>query len=354
VPVRAQESVDLLRQFDLWLDGFRRSCADKNAAPRFKTALRKIDEAIFDFCQYGGQTFFQVIVIALGRAERELAGGKSFRADKRLWPIAGLTGDWILAANDDTPGFEIALALAGVYDTDGKIGLLRSNLEPVVVWRGDNGSLASKWTEKDRAVVWNSANLSANLASVLRRRLMDSERNGCTNLPLAASNFASLSTVSRFLVSELDEQRIEDLLWGLMLFPQKPGMLKRRAEESDAPPLPRAFALLKLLFLPQAVTVNGVSVSVKAEPSIVSLLTAGHVGEACRIAMRRLRASGLSPLPHPRSGGIVRDADWQELESLRNDGKRLAAALLLPVSYASMDRLRALVVREAATEPQTI
>ena len=138
-----------------------------------------------------------------------------------------------------------------------------------------------------------------------------------------------------------------------MLFPQTPGILSRPAHDTDPPPLPRAYALLKLLFVPQPLRVNGLLVTIKAEPSIVTLLTAGHLGEACRIAMRRLRASGLSPLPHPRSGGVVRDADWQELENLGNDGERLAATLLLPLSYASIDRLRELVLREAATEPQT-
>jgi len=353
VPVRLQESVDLLRQLDRWLDGFRRACADNSAPPRLKTALQNIEEAIFEFCQYGGPTFFQAIVVAMGRAERELALSADKMGKRTASPIGNLSSDWITAANDNTPEFEIALALAGIYDRDGKIGSLRSNLEHVLVWRGDNGALSAKWADKGRAVVWNSAYLSANLAAVLRRRLMDGERNGCTNLPLAAPNFASLDTVSRFLAGELDEQRIEDLLWGLMLFPQTPGILKRPAEDSDAPPLPRAYALLKLLFLPQPLAVNGGFVNIRAEPSIVSLLSAGHVGEACRIAMRRLRASGLSPLPHPRSGGIVRDADWQELEHLGSDRQRLAAVLLLPLSYASIDRLRRLVMRDAVTEPQT-
>ena len=146
--------------------------------------------------------------------------------------------DWIAAANDNTPEFEIALALAGIYDRDGRIGQLRSNLEPIMVWRGKNGGLAVKWAEKDRAVVWNSADLTTNLAALLRRRLMDGERNGCTNLPLAAANFASLNTVSRYLANEPDEQRIEDLLWALMLFPQTPGILSRPAHDTDPPPLP--------------------------------------------------------------------------------------------------------------------
>jgi len=306
---RKVESVDLLRQFDRWLNTFRDAC-DGKSPQRFQTALRAIEKAIFEFCQYGGSAFFQAIVVAIGQAERALALSAGKIGKRTISSVANLSADWIGAANDNTPEFEIALALAGIYDSFGKIGSLRSNLEPVVVWRSGNGSLSAKWAQKDRAVVWNSANLSANLAAVLRRRLMDSERKGCTDLPLDAGNFATVGTVSRFLAGELNEQRIEDLLWGLMLFPQTPGMLKRPAEDFDAPPLPRVYALLKLLFLPKPLTVNGMSVTIKAEPSVVSLLTAGHVGEACRIAMRRLRASGLSPLPHPRSGGVVRDADW--------------------------------------------
>ena len=350
--VRQQESVDLLCQLDPWLLRYRRACADKNVPPRFKAALRDIEEAIFEFCVYGGPAFFQAIVKAIGRAERELARGERFRSDKRLLPVAGLTAGWIQAANDNSPEFEVALALAGIHDREGKIGSLRSNLEPVVVWHSEDGRFASKWAEKDRTVVWNSANLSANLAAVLRRRLMDGERSGCTKLPLAATNVAPLDAVSRLLTGELDEQRIEDLLWGLMLFPQTPGMFKRAVDTAGAPPSPRAYAMLKLLFLPQPLTVNGVFVTIRPEPSIASLLIAGHVGEACRIAMRRLRASGLSPLPNPHSGGVVRDADWQELELLGGNGQRLAGALLVPVSHTSIDQLRTLVLRDAATEPQ--
>jgi CRISPR-associated protein Csx17 len=352
VHVRRQESVDLLRQLDPWLDRFRRASGDKNAPPRFKTALRDIEQAIFEFCQYGGPTFFQTILVALGQAEWELATGERFRSDKRLSPIAGLSSQWIEAANDRTPEFEIALSLAGIYDRDGKIGSLRSNLEPVMVWRGNDDKLAAKWAEKDRAVVWNSANLAANLAAVLRRRLMDGEKNGCESLPLAATNFVSLKTVACFFADALDERRIEDLLWGLMLLPQSRDAFNRPTDDADAPPLPRAYALLKQLFLSEPLRVDGLAVTIKSEPSIVTLLTAGHVGEACRIAMRRLRASGHSPLPHPRSGGVVRDNDWKELEHLGSDGPRLAAALLLPLSYVTVDRLRKLVTREAALEPQ--
>jgi CRISPR-associated protein Csx17 len=351
--VHQERRVDLLQELDPWLYRFRTACADKNAPPRFRAGLRAVEQAIFDLCRYGGPTFYQAILSALGRVERELAGGERFCADRQLSPIAGLSPDWIVAANDGTPEFELAVALAGVFDPQEKIGSLRANLERVVVWRGKRGKLAARWAEKDRAVVWNSASLPVNLAHVLARRMMDGDKEGCENLPLAADNFVSLSTVSQFLAGELDDRRIEELLWGLVLVEQKPGLVMRQSTDAEAPPLPRAYALLKLLFLPEPLQVNGQPLRVKPEPEIVTLLGTSHIGQACRIAMRRLRASGLAPLPHPSSGGVARDADWQELDHLKTDGHRLAAALLLPVSRAAVGTLRGLVVRSAETEPQT-
>jgi CRISPR-associated protein Csx17 len=349
------KDVDLLRQLDPWLDRFRTavetSAKTRDKIPRrFTAALSRIDSAIFNFATCGRNTFFQGVIVALGQAERELGitPGKVGQSKMKSLPITGLTPDWITAANDNSPEFELALALASLHDRSLKIGPLRSNLEPF-----DWQKRYPAWAEKNRAVVWNSAHLSTNLAGILQRRLMDAMKNGCTNLPLAANNFVSLAAVSRFLTGELDERRIEELLWGVMLLPQKRGMFTRPADDANAPPLPRAYALLKLLFLPEPLRVDGLTVAIKPEPSIVSLLTAGHVGEACRLAMRRLRASGLSPLPHPRSGGIVRDGDWEELEHLGSDGPRLAAALLLPLGYADVDRLRKLIARETAAEPQT-
>lgn len=348
VHVRRRESVDIIHEIDPWLDRFRAACSDKSP-PRFKMALRGIEQAIFDFCRYGGPAFFQAILAELGRAERELATGERFRADKRLSPIVGLSAGWIAAANDGTPEFELALALASVFDRQAKMGPLRTNLEPVVVWPGKNGILTARWAEKERAVVWNSASLAVNLAQVLARRMMDGEKQGCENLPLAGDRSVSPSAVSNFLAGEFEDRRIDDLLWGLMLVEHRPGSPVREPADTDAPPLPRAYALLKLLFLPEPLQANGQAITITPEPRIVTLLTSGRIGEACQIAMHRLRASGLAPLPHPRSGGGVRDGDWEELDRLKADGHRLAAALLLPISGSSVAELYRLVGRKSKT-----
>jgi CRISPR-associated protein Csx17 len=353
--VRQQQSVDLIRQIDPWLNRFREASAHKDAPPRFKAALRDVEQAIFEFCRYGEpgffQGFFQAILVALGQAERELAVNEGRVTNKQSCnPLPPLSSDWIDAANDRTPEFELALALAGVFDLEQKIGSLRTNLEPVALQRRKDGKRSASWAEKGRSVVWNSASLPANLAQVLARRIMDGERAGCKQLPLAARNFVSLSTVSQFLAGELDDRRIEELLWGLVLVDQERRPDKPSPPSGGSGPLPRAYALLKLLFLPEPLKVGDQEILIKPEPRVLALLSAGRVGEARQIAMRRLRASGLSPLPHPRSGGVVRDGDWKELDCLGADGQRLAAALLMPISKASIHELQRLVTRNPANE----
>lgn len=362
---------DLLRQIDPWLDRFRRAAGDKNAPPRFSIALRRIDAAIFDFCKYGGAPIFQRAIIALGAAERELANAERFREDKKLKPLAGLSADWIKAARaPDNGDFDIALALAGVrHDPDKcgrqpRIGPLRANFEPV-----DWQKRCRAWAEKERCVVWNAADLPTNLANVLQRRLMDGARAGCERLPLASRFTTPTDTVAAFLAGELDDEHIEQLIWGLMLldmrraedqtFDQRQGAI-----DTSASPLPREYALLKLLFLPRPLAVqrqgdacwwrlagaDEPGLTIRPEPRILPLVRAGRIGEACRIAAQRLRVSGLPPMPGPLPTGIMRDGTWADRTVDPRTAQRLAAALLFPVSSSSVNRLVHLVCREQSED----
>ncbi len=315
--------------------------------------MRRIERAIFDYCCYGGEAFFQAILVALGRAEAELATGESFRTNRQtgrttIRPLRDLSPRWIEAARDDTPEFALALSLAGIYDALGKVGPLRANLEPVD-WKNHYRD----WASKDRAVVWKSARLDTNLVAVLERRLMDSTRAGCERLPLAFSRTASLETIAFFLSGGIDERRLENLLWGLMLVRQGEGvdLITYPPRFQNLLPLARAFALLKLLFLPFRVPTEACEIIIKPEPAILPLLRAGRVAEACQIAMRRLRSSGLKPLPYRSSSGGNRDEVW--LDAVPLDGTRLAAALLFPVSPRDIHTLREMVFREeeVKTEP---
>lgn len=355
--VVGRSEVDLLREIDRWLDEFRWKCArgrDKEEAPkRILSTLTGIDSSIFEYCKYGEPRLFQKIVIALGRAERELAVTQGQFKRKTVKPISLLSSAWMHAADDRSPEFAVARALVSVHDQEGKIGPFKSNLEPV-----DWKQRCRAWTEKNRAVVWNARGLYTNLASVLYRRMMDGQGVGCNRLPLASTYSASLDAVARFLDGDLDEQRIEDLIWGLMLIEHRDIQITGVYKEPDLP-MSRTYALLKLLFLSRSIVPdratgkpcwrlarNGeVGITIRPERRILSLLQAGRVGEACSIATQRLRVSGLTPMPGKLPDGKTRDNPWFEYADNHRVAQRLAAALLIPVGSHDVNHLIHLVCR---------
>jgi len=345
--VHARANTELLREIDTWLDRFRSACkiGQKGEAPaRLTRALRIIDSAIFDYCRYGGHSYFQAILIGLGQAERELMRDGQWSQKNRVPPLHGLTPDWIEASWDCSSEFELALSLAGMRGT-GKVGPLRSNFEPVYIGRRNNGVEYGTWAEKDRAVVWNQANLSNNLAAVLARRMQDAAKHGNERLPLWSGYSASLESLAAFLTGQTDDNHLEELLWGLMLVDHaKPNDSRLKIDFPDSPPLPRIYALLKPLFLPAPIVYqaehwryvrqNEKGITIKPEPRILPLLRTGRIDDAVDIALHRLRSSGLQPM-------IARG----EQGRLPIEGQSLAAALLFPVNSYSLDRLLRLVVR---------
>lgn len=358
VPRQPREATDLLQRLDGWLNAYRRACSARETPTRLKTPLSRIESAIFDYCGYGRREDLQSVLIALGRAERELAMTGGHRGGKEICrPLSGLSTAWLKATHDRTPEFDIALALAGMYDAENKVPPLRSNIEPVAFETG-----RWQWQESGPHVVWKSADLATNMAAVLLRRMMDGARAGCEELPLHFHRTVSLDTVAAFIAGDLDDRRIDDLLWGLMLIDHRQQYPKDlpRAKVDDAAPLPREYALLKLLFLPRPLIrewdqerqrANWRSarrdeggIEIPAEPRILPLLRAGRLDDACRIAYQRLRSSGLSPLPAATATGVWRAKDWQDDPSV--DARRVAAALLSPVSEWSVNRLVHLVTRQ--------
>lgn len=347
-----RRDVDLIREVDGWLSNFRRACAAKTAPARLDSVLRRIDSAIFDFCRHGGAAQFQRILIGVGGAEQALGIVERFRDDKKIKPIADLSQHWITAADDGSPEFRLALALASIQSAGDKVGPLRANLE-AVDW---SKKQCKAWAEKDRSVVWSGADLSSNLANVIQRRMMDATRAGCDALPIASNHSVSLEVVSAFLAGELDEIRIEQLLWGLLLVKPR-GMSPLNTMHVESAPLPRNYALLKLLFIPTIPVIaaeGNAPIVIRPEPRILPLLCAGRIDEACKIAANRLRVSGLSPIPSALPTGIMREPVWESADaSNAKRGQRLAAALLIPISRSSITQLIQLVTHVPATQGNT-
>jgi CRISPR-associated protein Csx17 len=335
----------LLDKVEDWLDKFRRACGGDNVPGRFGVALRRLEESIFEYCRFGGATRFGEIVRALGSCEREV----SFNHDKpgvigkslfTLRPVPLLSPEWLLAAQEDAPEFRLALALAALRET-GAVGALRCNLEVVArtKWGWD-------WAEpQDRyATVWSATSLPRNLQAVLERRMVDATRAGLDELPLESRFPANAEDVAAFLAGQTDDARLEEWLWGLMLIDLARASPKDLApiQANEMPqPLPRAYALLKLLFLPHYSALQTANDRLmKPEPAILSHLRAQRLPEACQLAARRLRASGYVSLPGPISGGRARVPDYSMPKPMLD---RLAAALLIPLSNPA--RIQSLVLR---------
>lgn len=334
VPRRPLTASDLIREFDIWLEVLRLATRDmRKTPPRFARAVKSVDEAVFALCSSGGAESLREVLVALGEAEAELARGKKFREEHNLKPSPALSSRWARECHDQSAEFEIALALASI-SAEGD--LLRANLEPIEI-----GERQAGWKKNDASVAWGAGTLTENLAAVLQRRSIDARAAGHAYPQLASKRFASLQAIDAFLRGETDEAQIEKLLWGLSLIdwnragaqPFSPG-----ASVSPAPALSRAYALLKLLFLPDGNLQrkeDSEPVVIRHEPAIVPLLRAGRAGDALEIAERRLRASGCMPLT-------------TRFHVAEEDGNRLAAALLIPVDKHAVRLLAELVLRPTA------
>lgn len=327
--VKSQSNVNLLSEADHSIERYRRACGEKTPA-RFGTALRRLDTAVFDYCRFGGKERFQAILIAIGQAEREVAFGPKFRENKSLQPLQALSAEWVVAADDNSDEFEIAAALAGIQGIENYPGI-RANMEPVDF----EGHL--DWKDESAKVVWKRGNLAENLCAVLERRLLDWKRLCLPYVPIYSNRYVSPATIAKFIHGELDDDRIECLLWGLICC-----KIDWKPCHGSLESVPRAYALLKTCFPsinPERQHPNGVTrnfwekaSAIRPEPRIVHLVRANRSEEALTIAAQRLRSSGLTPVA----------IQWKS-ETFSFDAIRLAAALLFPVKATSLENLWNLV-----------
>jgi CRISPR-associated protein Csx17 len=325
VPVKG---IDLLSDIDSWLDTWRR-VADTEKVRRYTAAVRDVEQAIFDLAAGGGhhegRSLLQVLA-AVGRAAKAFAGLATVQHQRGKKVVhralQGLSPYW-LERCEDAPELRLAAALANLGHGS-PIGPLRQNLEPVEYSSG-------RWTWADQtgpAVVWGDAPLPVNLARILERRCVDARRLGVTPLPLAGGCPVGLGDIDLFLHGAVDEAIIADLTWALCGLTGVSPSTPWRSRGQPAT-LPRAYALLKLLFWPGEVRDR----VVRDEPALLPLLRVGRVSQACAKAARRLRASDLIPL-----------ADDYVVSP--QAAQRLAAGLLFPITPDAFTHCMRLVLAE--------
>lgn len=331
--VRGDPGVEeLLSPLDAWLDRFRRAATTKTAPARAGRALRRLESAIFDLCQQGRSEDIQTVLVALGDAEAAVAVSRQLR--ESVAPVPFLDVQWLEKSNDASTEFRLAAALASVYHS--KVGPLRQHLEPI-----DPNSWTARfprWAKEadDPAIVWGGGDLVRNLNAVLKRRMVQVLQLGKEQtdselfVPLNGRCTARLGDIAAFIEGKnvVNDQRIESLLRGLMLVNWRSKKLLPSLRGPDEPLPSAAFALLKLCHLPEKLGPT----AIKLSPQILQRAIAGDGPAATQLAARRLRACG-----YPSA-----------VETVPIHGKkmrRIAAALVFPISSKSTERLTDSVLR---------
>lgn len=332
VPAVRNSTVDLLADLDRhgWLQRLQKSAAAKEASTPFRAAAARLDAALFALTQNSGRTVVQEVLRQLGRIEALCATSPKTREAIRF-PVPTLSSEWVSRADDASPEFRIALALAGLslpVKENGKSRYLRMrpHLAPVALD-------ASSWDDNSRLACWGIGPLTRNLAAVLHRRRLEAVRLNAEGELLRSRTGATLADVRLFLDGQTDDRRIAELLAGLACADL--GQVAQPEVSEVVPPLP-AYALLKPFFtsesLLRAIKVDGrewlpPDRSLRLPAEIPARLASSDVSAALEIAWQCLRALGVK-LPGrrpPRAAGV--------------DGPRLLAALTIPLTFTETGRL---------------
>lgn len=331
-----------------WLRRARRHLRGKDEPARARNAVHRLDNALFALTEPAAAAReVQTALAALGAVIRWLAVAP--KAREALAPPPWLSSRWVRLADDGSPEFRVAAALATLgrnHDAGGDAMAppLAAHLAPLDLPRpAPAGSLAGPaWFDESRRkpggrdgrldAVWSDGDLERTLVAILRRRLIDrtgSERGGAD--PLAAFAGARLGDALAFLggAPGFDDARCVALLAGLAW--ARPARLPPDpAPGRKPPPLPLAYAALKPLFTPGERLAGLGRLPEEAAwpipPALLGRLLSGGTAEAVALAMNRARASGFAT---PFTTGV---------SPVGAPGRRLAAALLIPLDDDGLAR----------------
>ena len=375
-----------------WLRRVRRLASNSKKAPaRARHAMRRLEDALFQMTTANrAREGTQNALMALGGLVEWLATSKNARTDST--PPPRISRAWILKADDKSPEFRIAAALAGIglpapklaresapvvatngsdeaptrsgggstrdnarFNTGPRIAPpMAAHLAPLDEKRFFHQGCLSQyraWSAGDPppTMVWGAGGLVPNLIAVLERRLVEASIQKLEDKPLTGAVFARLADVAEFLSGNFDDARCAALLAGLAW--ARPVRLRSaQSPSSGASAVPFAYAALKPVFTPDA-TLHAVGAlrehtRMPVPPGLVAHLRTGAdsrdgraTDAAVRSALARARASGLpSPFDPARSRTRGTGADGGRIGA-GVAADRLAAALLIPIGNIALTTL---------------
>lgn len=341
IPVQRNPQADLIDELDRgdWLSRAQRFGHDDRAPNAFRALVARLDAALFAMTRRSDRSAIEHVLRLLGRIEALAA--LSPRLREHILPVPPLSAPWAHRADDGSAEFRIAAALAGLsirieFEGKSRVMGLRPHLAPVA----PDGR---RWSDDDHLVCWAAGPLERSIPQVLHRRRLEAARlrEGAEGEALASTAGTDLDKVWQFFERHTDDRRIHELAHGLACVSLR-GLPP--AAPRAAPPIPPSFALLKPFFTSEsslrAVGWLAQDRTFRLPAEIPARLAADDVGGALRLAWQRLRAMDLAlpgrhaPCPPPRG-----------------DGKRLLAALAIPLSHGETKRFLELLALSPERHP---
>ncbi len=323
-PVHNTPSARIVDDIDNWLGRLRNATGADQAPASILRCRRSVEEGVFGLLRKPGPAAVQHLLMALGACDGQQARSRRWCADKnRLPPIPWLSSDWAVQAEEDSPVFRLAAALAGRG--------LRVQTRPISRGRWPS------WEDTDTVQVrWGAGDLEGKLGGLLARA--DVRRAQGEPTP-AFPRGVSLADVAWWLDHPEADRTIESLADGLALVRELPPA--GHARHGWTPPL---FGLL-------ALCTDGRPVRESTQPRTPGLLRRALSGDsagASTLALRRLRASGLPLVLHhaPRTTRPLSTAPVAPAQSCR-----IAAALAFPLSHAAHAQLVSELLTHQEVQP---
>ena len=386
--------VDLAGQLERgdWLQRARRGSKKKTAPARARAAMARLETALFATTEKGGgRRGSQHALLALGRfIDWLVSANEAFRKD--IPPPPRLSRAWLQRADDGSPEFRVAAALAGLGipsaspRTGGDEGgakvagapappmaahlapltrSAREGLEARTFFQRGRLRKLRQWAEgSPPTAVWGHGGLVANMVAVLERRLVEAPIRGLADKPLGGAGFARLSDIVAFLTEDFDDARCSELVTGMIwATPTSFGKATTETDEGTEPvSVPFAYAVLKPLFSTDAALVDAGAIpsgtTLPIPSGLVSRLRGAgdatdgaSTAQAVEAAFARARSSGLpSPFDPCQAGGRpAAELSGRIGAGIRAD--RLAAALLIPISGFGLTSLLRQAYPGTNTEP---
>lgn len=363
--VRTIPEVALTADLDGWLRAVRR---DANPPAAVRSALARLDSALFALAVHGGPVRLQTVLVTAAVLDRAVGHATGFRGRTGAIPL--LLRDapaWARGMDDGSPELRLAIAFASLSDEPASGQPWRDR--PTLGWllrpvRSDERRRALAWSAGPALVdglgvrpvlavladahVWRQLHPATDATEDAEPDALVGVRPG---FGLGAE--VDLADAAALLGDSVDLGRLSDLVDALVRLDWPSRATSPRSARRAAAPTPAGYALLAPHYAgPQRLrwqTLDGVGhVALRARADWLPRLRAGQVGPVLGAAAARLRMAGVAAVP----GRPARSLD-RELRSLAIglDGLALAATLLLRLDERSVHSLLRQVAPIASLDP---